>query len=120
MPGIDRYTEAFVAAIAFQKSGGVLPAKAKRVVDTIWKALDQDELRVLSVLDNGVGLDERRMTALLSDGVSAKAPNSAGTYGNGHSVAIPASDFRYVLYGGLTASGDRIGAGHAVLASPRR
>ena len=117
VPGIDAYTEAFAAAIAFHERGGALPAKAKRVVDTIWKALDLDQLRVLSVLDNGIGLDERRMTALLSDGVSAKEPGSTGTYGNGHSVAIPASDLRYALYGGLTASGDRIGAGHAVLAS---
>ena len=117
VPGIDAYTAAFTEAIDFHKKGGALPAKAKRVVDTIWKALDRDEFAVLSVLDNGIGLDARRMTALLSDGVSAKDSDSTGTYGNGHSVAIPASDLRYALYGGLTAKGGRIGAGHAVLAS---
>ena len=108
---------AFSAAIEFQKGRGVLPSKARRVVETIRRALNQDKVKVLSVLDNGVGLDERRMTALLSDGVSAKEASSAGTYGNGHSVAIPASDLRYALYGGLTVDGTRIAAGHAVLAS---
>ena len=69
------------------------------------------------MLDNGIGLNEQRMNALLSDGVSVKEGNATGTYGNGHHTAIPASDLRYVLYGGVTASGERIGAGHAVLAS---
>ena len=57
------------------------------------------------------------MNALLSDGISAKGSNATGTYGNGHSVAIPASNLRYILYGGVTANGRQIGAGHAVLAS---
>jgi len=57
------------------------------------------------------------MDALLSDGLSIKEGDATGTYGNGHSTAIPASDLRYVLYGGVTSSGKKIGAGHAVLAS---
>jgi len=117
VPGLDAYADALWAAIEFHERRGQLPSKASRVVETICEALESDELVVLSVLDNGVGLDERRMSALLSDGVSAKDASSAGTYGNGHSVAIPASDLRYALYGGLTANGNTIAAGHAVLAS---
>ena len=117
VPGIEAYGRAFERAVRSHKASGELPSKAKRVVTTIQRALRQEQLKVLSVLDNGVGLDERRMTALLSDGVSAKGANSSGTYGNGHSVAIPASDLRYALYGGLASSGERIAAGHAVLAS---
>ena len=69
------------------------------------------------MLDNGVGLNEQRMNALLSDGLSVKEGGATGTYGNGHSTAIPASDLRYVLYGGVTADGQKTGAGHAVIAS---
>ena len=72
---------------------------------------------ILAVLDNGIGLDTTKMSALLSDGISAKGGTATGTFGNGHTVAIPASNLRYVLYGGVTADGFRIGAGHAVLAS---
>ena len=75
--------------------------------------------RSLSVTDNGIGLDKRRMSALLSDGISAKSGNAAGTYGNGHSVAIPASNLRYILYGGVTEGGMTLASGHAVLASHR-
>lgn len=117
VPGIEAYRRAFERAVQSHRASGSLPSKAKRVVTTIQRALEQEQLKVLSILDNGVGLDGRRMTALLSDGVSAKGASSSGTYGNGHSVAIPASDLRYALYGGLTSNGKRIAAGHAVLAS---
>ena len=59
------------------------------------------------------------MSALLSDGVSAKGGNASGTFGNGHSVVVPASNLRFVLYGGLTVNGESYGAGQAVLASHR-
>ncbi len=121
IPGIESYGIAFDKAIKTQEAmtGGPLTGQAGLAVETIRKALDQDEMDVLSVLDNGVGLDERSMNALLSDGVSVKGNNAAanGTYGNGHFTAIPASDLRYLLYGGVAKGGDRIGAGHAVLAS---
>ena len=119
IPGIKSYRKAFHAAVRSQKDsgGGALPSQAARVVDVIERALNQEEHDTLSVLDNGVGLDETRMNALLSDGVSAKGGGATGTFGNGHSVVIPASNLRYVLYGGITENGHRIGAGHAVLAS---
>ena len=119
IPDIDAYKAAFDAAVKTQTDmgNGHLPAKAKSVVRTIRRTLKKDEQRVLSVFDNGIGLDERRMNALLSDGVSAKSGRASGTYGNGHSVAIPASDLRYLLYGGVLETGATIGSGHAVLAS---
>lgn len=119
VPGIASYRRAFDKAIITQGSmtGGTLAGQAQLVVSTIQKALSKAEIDVLTVLDNGVGLDEQRMNALLSDGVSVKEGSATGTYGNGHATAIPASDLRYILYGGITDDGRRIGAGHAVLAS---
>ena len=119
IPGIKSYKGAFAKAVETQEAmtGGPLTGQAQLTAETIRSALAEDEMDVLSVLDNGVGLDEQRMNALLSDGVSVKDGAATGTYGNGHSTAIPASDLRYVLYGGLTKGGARIGAGHAVLAS---
>ena len=120
LPGLATYQGAFAKAIETQRGmGGTLSRQAELVVARIRGALDQDELEVLSVLDNGVGLNEQRMNALLSDGLSIKEGGATGTYGNGHSTAIPASDLRYVLYGGVTADGQQTGAGHAVIASHR-
>ena len=119
IPGIESYRGAFGKAVKRQTSmlHGELAGQAELVVDRIRRALNKEESDVLTVLDNGVGLNERRMNALLSDGVSVKEGNATGTYGNGHSTAIPASDLRYVLYGGISENGKRIGSGHAVLAS---
>ena len=119
IPGIDSYEKAFKKAIKTQTevAGGALARQAELIVARIEDALALDEVDVLTVIDNGVGLNEERMNALLSDGVSVKDDDATGTYGNGHSTAIPASDLRYVLYGGITEQGRRIGSGHAVLAS---
>ena len=119
VPGIESYERAFAKAVETQEAmtGGPLIGQAQLTAGTIRNALAQDEMDVLCVLDNGVGLNEQRMNALLSDGMSVKDGAATGTYGNGHSTAIPASDLRYLLYGGLTEGGHRIGAGHAVLAS---
>ena len=119
IPGIQRYEQTFAKAIKTQRkmSRDSLARQAELVVARIQDALDQDEVDVLTVFDNGIGLDESRMNALLSDGVSVKDGTATGTYGNGHATAIPASDLRYVLYAGVTEDGRRIGSGHAVLAS---
>ena len=119
IPGIKSYRRAFFAAVRTHEDmgGGKLPSQAERVVQVIDKAVDEKQQDVLEVLDNGIGLDPTKMSALLSDGVSAKGGAATGTFGNGHTVAIPASNLRYVLYGGVTEGGARIGAGHAVLAS---
>lgn len=119
VPGIGSYKRALDKAITTQRrmAGGVLAGQAELVVNKIQEALSREKIDVLTVLDNGIGLDERRMVALLSDGVSVKEGSATGTYGNGHATAIPASDLRYILYGGITEDGRRIGSGHAVLAS---
>lgn len=121
IPAIESYRVAFQQAIDTQTLSGKqkMSPQARMVVKRIKSALDKPEQKVLSITDNGVGLNERRMSALLSDGVSAKSDNAAGTYGNGHSVAIPASDLRYILYGSITQEGTKLAAGHAVLASHR-
>ena len=76
---------------------------------------------VLHVLDNGIGLNEKRMEALLADGISAKGTGAAGSYGNGHIVAFPASNLRYVMYGGLFTQENQkakmLCAGHVILAT---
>ena len=119
IPGIESYREAFAKAVERQRemADGSLPGQAELVVQRMTDALGSEELDFLTVLDNGIGLNEQRMNALLSDGVSVKAGGATGTYGNGHSTAIPVSDLRYVLYGGISDDGERIGSGHAVLAS---
>ena len=115
IPGIESYRSAFRRAVNKQTpSGG-----ARAVVERIERTLREESHDVLWVMDNGVGLDGTRMSALLSDGVSAKGGNASGTFGNGHSVVVPASNLRYVMYGGLTADGQSYGAGQAVLASHR-
>ena len=119
VPGIESYESAFAKAVKTQEAmtGGLLTGQAELTASIIRNALQRERLDMLTVLDNGVGLNKQRMNALLSDGVSVKDGAATGTYGNGHLTAIPASDLRYVLYGGLTEDGRRIGAGHAVLAS---
>ena len=94
IPGIAEYRTAFLAAVENHErmGGGQLPSQAERVVQVMHTAAIRREQDILSVLDNGIGLDEVRMTALLSDGISAKGEAATGTFGNGHSVAIPASD----------------------------
>lgn len=115
IPGIESYRRAFRLAKRQQKPAG----SARSVVQRIERTLREKSHDVLCVTDNGHGLDGVRMSALLSDGVSAKGGNAAGSFGNGHSVVVPASNLRYVLYGGLTESGETLGAGQAVLASHR-
>ena len=85
-------------------------------MEDIEQCLAEKTCLVLYVLDNGVGLNKDRMRALLGDGVSVKGTDAMGSYGNGHVVAFPASDLRYVLYGGVSGEG-MIVSGHAILAS---
>ncbi len=119
VPGIREFREAFGSACETQKrlgSGG-LPSQARPVVRAIQQALERDRCQSLFVLDNGVGLNAERMNGLLGDGLSVKADSGAGAFGNGHYTVIPASDLRYILYGGLSRDETAICAGHAILAS---
>lgn len=119
IPGIKSYRSAFEQAVKHQKklSQGKLPDPATGIVEAMRECLESIECETLFVLDNGIGLDENRMKGLLADGLSVKSNSGTGAVGNGHLTVLPASDLRYVLYGGRTESGKIIGAGHAVLAS---
>ena len=121
IPGIRRYRSVFNRAKQDQqklRSGHQgLSDQAKDVAQAIEKCLSDERCTTLFALDNGIGLDGSRMKAILADGLSVKSETSAGAVGNGHFVVIPASDLRYVLYGGLTKQGQMIGSGHAILAS---
>lgn len=121
IPGIETYRETFNAAMECQKNTITkLPDQAENITNRIKHTLKKTHIDVLSIIDNGIGLNRTRMDALLSDGVSVKENNSSGTFGNGHFTTVPASDLRYILYGGVTNNNDRIGSGHAILASHRK
>ena len=119
IPDLAGYEKHFKGAVGY--AGGNLSDNARQVVDNIQRALKRlssgDGASCLFVMDNGVGLDEGRMTSLLSDGASAKFDSASGSYGVGHLASIPASDLRYVLYGGVDKDGERLASGYAMLAS---
>ncbi len=119
VPAIQTYKKIFKKVCDSQKRhfNNELPDQAAIVAGTIDEALKQPRVQMLSVLDNGLGLDEERMFGLLADGMSMKPSTGAGAVGNGHLTAIPASNLRYVLYGGVSTGGQKIASGHAVLAS---
>ena len=122
VPAIESYRDAVRSAEKDQTefNNNKLPDQAKAVLDAINSCLDGDQIEILSILDNGIGLDEQRMTGLLADGMSIKSGTSSGAVGNGHLTAIPASNLRYILYGGVSGNKNRIAAGHAILASFKR
>ena len=92
-------------------------AQAQFIVDAMEAAIDAERVPVLWILDNGAGLNSQGMEDLLGDGQSGKADEStAGSYGNGHMTSFPASDLRYVLYGGVHPEGRTV-SGHAILAT---
>ena len=119
IPGIQAYRDAFKCAVKDQQKllGGKLPDQAIGIVDAIRTCLESEQCTTLFVLDNGIGLDKKRMQGILADGLSVKSEAGTGAVGNGHLVVLPASDLRYVLYGGRTGQGKAIGSGHVVLAS---
>ena len=118
IPAIDSYRAAFnrIQETLPKIFGGKFPDNAEAISDEIQDCLAKKNCGVLHVLDNGIGLDRKRMRGLLGDGLSVKDTAATGSYGNGHVVVFPASDLRYVVYGGLSSEG-RIAAGHAILAS---
>ena len=117
VPGIKEYRKAFEKTISKTTLDSIpLTDNGQAITEEIQACLSRRTCEVLYVLDNGIGLNKERMQGLLSDGISIKDSDATGSYGNGHIVAFPASDLRYVLYGGL-ADGERIASGHAILAS---
>ena len=120
LPAISDYTKALDEAIETQAELGALE-NALNVSNAMKQCVEEEEITVLWVSDNGVGLSPDHMVRLLGDGQSAKqdATNS-GAFGNGHITVFPASDLRYLLYGGVSDHEGvvkKIFAGHTILAS---
>ncbi|MCY4002692.1 MAG: hypothetical protein OXF33_03165 [Rhodospirillales bacterium] len=116
VPALAEYREHLECAIDTQRKKRNLE-QAQAIVDAMKASATSKRLPVLWVLDNGIGLDSQGMEDLLGDGQSGKADEwTAGSYGNGHMTTFPASDPRYILYGGVHQEGRTV-AGHAILAS---
>ena len=117
IPARSQYKQHLLAAIKTQRKKNNLE-QAQSIVDGMKSSIDADTVSVLWVYDNGAGLDNNGMENLLGDGQSAKADEiTAGSYGNGHMTSFPASEMRYVLYGGVNRKEGRIISGHTILAT---
>ena len=119
IPGIKAYRAAFRKAIERRQDEshqGSLGDQEQMVIDRIQEALKRRQQNCLIVEDNGVGFNQLSMDHVLSDGTSYKGDGSGGAFGVGHLTVFPASDLRYVFYGGIN-SGKWIASGQAILAS---
>lgn len=117
IPGLAQYSEHLLAAIETQRKKGALE-QAQSIVAAMRSSIEAKTVPVLWVRDNGIGLNKDGMERLLGDGQSAKADEStAGSYGNGHMTSFPASDLRYILYGGVHGQRRRTVSGHTILAT---
>ena len=116
VPARLQYREHFESAVDTQKKKGNIE-QSKSIVETLRSSIEGGQVPVLWAFDNGIGLNDEGMEKLLGDGQSGKADEStAGSYGNGHMTSFPASDLRYVVYGGVHKNGRTV-SGHAILAS---
>lgn len=121
IPAIHEYQERFRCACESQRQANSL-TQAESITNAIENQLEGEEILILWVTDNGIGLTPDNMDRLLSDGQSQKgSADSTGSYGNGHMTMFPASNLRYLLYGGIFSEAqdgaERIIAGHTILAS---
>ena len=116
IPARSEYRDHLDSAIETQREIGNLK-QAQSIIEAMRASIRASTVPVLWALDNGVGLDAEGMEKLLGDGHSGKADEStAGSYGNGHMTSFPASDLRFVVYGGVHEGGRTV-SGHAILAS---
>ena len=116
IPALAQYWEHLQSAVETQCKKNNL-AQSQSIVEAMEAVYHAGRVPVLWILDNGIGLNPQGMEDLLGDGQSGKADEStAGSYGNGHMTSFPASDLRYVLYGGVHSQGRTV-SGHAILAS---
>ena len=75
-----------------------LTEQERDILNEIKEYLNQDEIDVLFIIDNGVGFNKKNLIAMLSDGISVKAEGSGGSYGNGHFSIFNLSFLRFLLY----------------------
>ena len=128
IPAYFEYKSRFEAACKTQKEKSCFE-QARSIAENITSALNSEFIDVLWVVDNGEGLGDKHMESLLSDGQSMKSDaSSTGSYGNGHMTSFPASNLRYMLYGGVfnpannalkceNETRTKICAGHTILAT---
>ena len=84
---------------------------------SIREYLDQDELAVLYVMDNGKGFDEKGLEAVIAEGAPDKQDGSTGSFGIGHLTTYGISGLQYVCYASKRLGGDLLATGHAILSS---
>ena len=116
IPAIAEYEEAFKSSCDCLTRAELFSGQNRNLAAVIEKELQQEEIAMLFVTDNGVGLDDKSMRSLLGSGATTKSETEAGAFGVGHLAAFSLSRMNYLLYGGL-CNGRQIGAGHAQLAS---
>ena len=120
IPAYQDYVNHFNSACRSQKKLGTFE-QARPIADAMRTSIESEHLLVLWVVDNGIGLNRENMQNLLGDGQSQKfESSSAGSYGNGHVTVFPASNLRYIIYGGVFHENEhsqRIVAGHTMLAT---
>ncbi len=116
LPGIDDYRQALKRIKNFCDTTKTMVGGVKNIFQSLSSASSKSAIRTLFVYDNGIGLGDKTMASLLDEGCSTKK-DGGGSHGIGHQSAFGLSDMRYVLYGGLQASGERTAAGHAILGS---
>ena len=115
IPDMNAYCRAFESA---KKRG--TNSQSNNIVKEIENSLQESDVAVLYVADNGVGFGKDQLNAMLGDGESYKgnqAEGASGSFGNGHLTAFALSHLRYIFYGGVLKGGDMLSAGHAILAS---
>ena len=123
VPCIDDYAAAFEAARQHRASrpDAVISPNERQITDRIAEAL-QGAVRVLVCADSGSGISTDALRRLYNCGDTAKNVGR-GSVGVGHLIPFTASDLRYVLYAGRTASDETTFGGHAIVAThlrPRR
>jgi len=114
IPGIKEYKNALKL---IEKEDFSRNEQELDILNVIREQLEEDEIPVLHIIDNGTGFNQEKLVAVLSDGISDKAnpENSGGSYGNGHFSAYNVSNLRYVLYGGKINDDEKICSGQALL-----
>lgn len=134
IPGIEDYREAFEAAAASRGQSGLqttltesLSNHEVNVIDRIRTLIEEDQIPILLLRDNGIGLNENTLHRVLSESLTTKADTGnlgrLGSWGVGHMAAFGASGLRYVLYAGRSKVEDNgsvlsdASTGEAILAA---
>ena len=86
-------------------------------LESIKSHLNQAEIEVLYVIDNGRGFDERRLQAVMAEGSPDKQEGATGSFGVGHLTSYGMSGLQYICYASKQQDDTLLASGHAILAS---